>query len=65
VWCKSCHRQAPADLEALIAAGKGDVPLINLRWLCSNCGSRLTDWVCTSRYALAARPGFTRLATRS
>ena len=22
VWCKSCHHQRPADLPALIAAGK-------------------------------------------
>jgi hypothetical protein len=62
VWCKSCHHQGPADLAALIAAGKGDVPLISLRWRCGRCGSRLTDWVCTSRDAIAARPGFNHLA---
>ena len=61
VWCKSCHHQDVADLEALIAAGRGDTPLINLRWRCGRCGSRLTDWVCSSRYALAAKPGFSHL----
>jgi hypothetical protein len=27
VSCKACHRQAPADLRAIIDAGKGDVPV--------------------------------------
>jgi hypothetical protein len=31
VWCKCYHHQKVADLEALIEAGKGDTPLINLR----------------------------------
>ena len=35
------HRRN-ADLQALIDAGRGDVPLIDLRFRCSNCGSRLT-----------------------
>jgi hypothetical protein len=38
-------------LEALIAGGRGDVPLVELRWRCSK-RSRLTDFVVTSR----ARP---------
>ena len=50
VWCKGgCGHQAPVDLPALIEAGKGDVPLIHLRFRCSNCGSRRTDAVITSR----------------
>jgi hypothetical protein len=28
VWCRSCHHQAPADLQALVDAGRGDVPVI-------------------------------------
>jgi hypothetical protein len=44
VWCKACHHQAPADLQAIIDHGSGDVPLIHLRFRCT-CGSRLTDWV--------------------
>ena len=63
VWCKSCRHQGVADLEALIAAGRGDIPLVSLRWRCGRCGSRLTDWVCTSRDAIAAKPSFTHLAT--
>ena len=31
VWCKSCRHRRDADLQALIDAGKGDVPLIQLR----------------------------------
>jgi hypothetical protein len=31
-----------------VDAGRGDVPLIKLRFLCSNCG-RLTDWVVTAK----------------
>jgi hypothetical protein len=50
VWCKSCRRQADADLQKLVDTWRGDVPLMHLRYRCSNCGSRLTDWVCTSKY---------------
>jgi len=49
VWCKACHRQAPADLQKLVDEGRGDTPLIHLKYRC-NCGSRLTDWVVTSMY---------------
>jgi hypothetical protein len=49
VWCKACRHQREADLQALADAGRGDVPLIKLRFRCSNCGSRLTDWVVTAR----------------
>jgi hypothetical protein len=27
----------------VIAAGRSDIPLIELRWRCGPCGSRLTD----------------------
>ncbi len=52
VWCKGgCLHRAPADLAALIEGGKGDVPLIHLRFRCSNCGSGLTDFVVTATEA--------------
>jgi hypothetical protein len=35
VWCKACRRQREADLQALVGAGHGDVPLIKLRFRCS------------------------------
>ena len=50
VWCKGgCRHQADADLQKLIDAGRGDVPLTQLRFRCSNCGSDRTDFVVTSR----------------
>jgi hypothetical protein len=30
VWCKACRHRRDADLQALIDAGRGDVPLIHL-----------------------------------
>jgi hypothetical protein len=36
-------------LQALIDAGRGDVPLTRLKFRCSNCGSDRTDFVVTSR----------------
>jgi len=50
VWCKACRHQADADLQKLIDTGRGGVPLIYLRYWCGKCRSRLTDWVCASRY---------------
>jgi len=47
VWCKACRQQAPADLQRLVDSSRGDTPLIHLRYRCSKCGSRLTDWVVT------------------
>jgi hypothetical protein len=49
VWCKACRHQANADLQALLDAGRGDVPLNRLRFRCANCRSRLTDFLVTSR----------------
>lgn len=47
VYCKSCRHQADTDLEALVAARLGDVPLRNLRFRCANCCSQLTGFVVT------------------
>ena len=30
VWCKACRHSVNADLDELIRAGKGDVPLVRL-----------------------------------
>jgi len=49
IWCTACRHQAPADLQALVDTGRGDVPLKDLRFRCANCGSRLTDWVVTAK----------------
>ena len=39
-----------ADLHALIA-GRDDVPLVEMRFRCTNCGSGLTDFVVTATEA--------------
>jgi hypothetical protein len=56
VWCKACHHRAPADLQAIIDAGRGDVPLKDLRFRCTKCGSRLTDSVVMAKGALGVQP---------
>ena len=38
-----------ADLDALIRAGRGDIPLVRLRWRCTQCCSERIDMICTSR----------------
>jgi hypothetical protein len=43
VWCKACRHRRDVDLQALVDAGRGDVPLKK------NCGSELTDSLVTSK----------------
>jgi hypothetical protein len=47
--CRSCLQQAPADPQAIIDVGRGDVPLKDLRFRCAKCGSRLPDHVTMSK----------------
>ena len=56
VWCKACHHQAPADLQALVAGGRGDVPIKDLRFRCTRCRGRLTDFVVMARDAMRVQP---------
>jgi hypothetical protein len=51
VWCKACRHSGNADLDALIRAGKGDIPLVQLKWRCGNCRSAsMTDFVVTGTH---------------
>ena len=50
------RHQGVADLQRRVDAGRGDVPLIELRWRCANCRSRLTDFVCAGWGAIGVRP---------
>ena len=50
-----CRHRRDADLQGLVDAGRGDVPLVRLRFRCSNCGSGLTDFVVTAT-ELTGRP---------
>jgi hypothetical protein len=56
VRCKACSHRGPADLQAIIDAGRGDVPIKDLRFRCTHCSSALTDFVVMSRDALAVQP---------
>jgi hypothetical protein len=47
--CRSCLRSRNADLQALVDAGRGDVPLIQLRFRCSYCGHRNIDALVTPK----------------
>jgi hypothetical protein len=47
--CWSCKYQRDADLQALIDAGRGDTPLVELRWRCSQCHTDKVDMVVTSQ----------------
>jgi hypothetical protein len=38
IWCKACQHQAPADLEAIDAGGRGNVPLLHLKFCCAKMG---------------------------
>jgi len=55
-FCRSCRHEADADLHALIDAGRGDVPLIQLRWRCSQCRSARIDMICTSHARVQPAP---------
>jgi hypothetical protein len=49
VFCNSCRHQADADLYAIVLRGHGDMPLAELQFRCSQCGTDRTDFVVTSR----------------
>jgi transposase-like protein len=49
VKCPSCMRMHNVDLQALVDAGKGDVPLFHLRFRCSYCGHRNIDALVTPK----------------
>jgi hypothetical protein len=46
----------PADLQAIIDAGKGDVPLKDLKFRCAKRGSRSTDKVMMGRGSIGVQP---------
>jgi hypothetical protein len=61
VWCRACRRQSPADLGGIIDSGRGDLPLRDLTFLCTRCGtSEHTDHVTMVKDALRAQPYYRR-----
>ena len=49
VFCNSCRHQADTDFETLVRSGRGDMPLTELQFRCSQCGTERTDFVMTAR----------------
>jgi hypothetical protein len=45
VWCRACRLQRELSFKTLVDDGRGDIPIINLRFRCTNCGSCQTDAV--------------------
>ena len=60
VRCRGCLHQALAELQAIVDAGRGDVPLKDLRFRCTECGNSRTSAVVTSRDPLRVQPTFKR-----
>ena len=57
VRCRGgCLRGRAADLQAIIEAGQGDKPVKDLKFRCTKCGSRRTDFVVMSRDAIRVQP---------
>ena len=45
VWCRACRFQRELSFRSLVNDGRGDTPIINLRFRCTHCASRPTDCV--------------------
>jgi hypothetical protein len=57
VRCRAgCLHGGAADLQAIIDAGQGDKPIKDLKFRCTKCGSRRTDFVVMSRDAARVQP---------
>jgi hypothetical protein len=56
VWCRACYHQAPANLQAIIDGGRGDVPLKDLKFRCTSCSSRCTDAVMMGKRRNSVQP---------
>jgi hypothetical protein len=62
VFCKACHHQAPADLQSIVDSGRGGVPLNDLKFRCTKCGSSLTDHAESILIPAAIRSGHAKAA---
>ena len=45
IWCKACRHQIEIGFQTLIDRGKGDIPVVHLKFRCTSCSSALTDFV--------------------
>ena len=55
VWCKACRFQRELSFKSLVDDGRGDIPIVKLRFRCTNCGSRLTDAVVSGSHLTPSR----------
>jgi hypothetical protein len=54
---RACQRRRDADLQGFAEPGRGDIPLVELRWRCGKCGSARIDMVCMSKDSHAVAKG--------
>jgi hypothetical protein len=45
IWCKACRHQIEMEFSKIVDQGRGNTPVVKLRFRWENCGSRLTDCV--------------------
>ena len=55
LWVRCRHGRA-ADLQAIIDAGQGDKPIKDLKFRCTKCGSRRTDFVVMGKGGVGVQP---------
>ena len=55
IWCKACRHQREIGFQTIIDQGRGEVPVVQLRFRCENCGSRLTDAAVSGSHLLPKR----------
>jgi len=54
--CANCDRERKADLSAIVQRGLGDVPVTDLKFRCSACGSNTVHPHLSSASAVRFRP---------
>ena len=55
VWCRACRFQRELSFRSLVNDGRGDTPIINLRFRCTNCGSHMADAAVSGGHLLPKR----------
>ena len=55
VWCTASPFQRELSFKTLVDKGKGDIPVVNLRFRCTNCGSLGTDSVVSGTHLTPKR----------
>jgi len=57
VRCRGgCLHGRAADLQTIIDAGQGDKPIKDLKFRCTKCGSRRTDFVVMGNGGVGVQP---------